>query len=167
MGVKFYSLDFDPKSKLTYECVICQDQVKKGGIYHSGEGLKHPIHEKCMKTWATYKPYNPTCPSCNIPIDEYSLYLFHERPILYIRKDTLARAFLGSLFTATAITHRLSILRENSVIEADLLIITAATIVGFIGTKLDYSTKSKLVTAFGMSFIASFSLNYMVYGDKS
>ncbi len=51
------------------ECMICQDEMKKGdiiGITKCG----HSFHKKCIKKWLTKECIHPKCPVCNKDVRE-------------------------------------------------------------------------------------------------
>lgn len=53
------------------KCGICQSQFKKKGelkkevVAHTGSGILHPIHKKCVKNWLSK---HASCPTCRVPI---------------------------------------------------------------------------------------------------
>jgi len=152
------SIQFSAAVPSPSEHCFCYDPLTSDVVTHGGQ---HPVHLKCLQTWAKV---SPTCPTCRQEIDTSSILPYRERTILWLKREFLDIALShpddifvlpGSLWGGMASLAMTGAPETKGVVGLSLLAGTVA--VAVMGTRINSLHSSMRIPAtMTMAFLGSY-----------
>jgi hypothetical protein len=150
------------------EHCFCYDPLTSDVVTHGGQ---HPVHLKCLQTWAKV---SPTCPTCRQEIDTSSILPYRERTILWIKREFLGigtshlndvLVFPGALWGGMASLAVTATPKTKGVVALSLLAGTVA-VAAVMSTRINSLPPSMRIPAtMTMAFLGSYMTATIISGS--